>query len=29
MEYQEPQVTIIPVQEEDIITTSGTHDWEM
>ncbi len=29
MEYQEPQVTIIPVAEEDIITTSGTHDWEM
>jgi len=29
MEYQEPQVTIIPVQEEDIITTSGTHDWEI
>ena len=29
MEYQEPQITTIPVQEEDIITTSGTHDWEM
>ena len=27
MEYQEPQVKIITVKEEDIITTSG-HGWE-
>ena len=29
MEYEEPTIKIIVVKEEDIITTSGTHDWEM